>query len=170
MEDTEQNLPATTSQRAVEVIEDRQVLREIKSLPEFATLKSKQRRFLLGYSATGGITRAAKLSKVSHIAHYNWLAADEKYKQAFNKARQIVGDALEEDIIDEALNGVEHKIIKRGECIETFTQKNTILRMFALKGFKPEYRDNFQVNQFAGPVQVNVKLDAQEVGSANEET
>lgn len=154
LSESNENLPVPSEERS-----NQKLLREIRALPEFQPLKAKQRRFILAYCGTGGITRAAKLARCSDFVHYNWLNRDPKYAEAFKLARVMFGDLLEQDILDEALNGVEHKVMKKGELIESWQQKNTVLRIFTLKGFKPEYRDNFQVNQFAGPVQLNVKLD-----------
>jgi len=44
-----------------------------------------------------------------------------------------------------------------------YNKKSDVLRIFMLKGLKPQYRDNFSINQFAGPVQLNVKLDTNAV-------
>ena len=41
------------------------------------------------------ITQAAQLAGITRQSHYNWCAADPKYKESANNAFQELGDALE---------------------------------------------------------------------------
>lgn len=146
-----------------EIEQNLPTLEEIRAIPAFKPLKPKQKKFIIAYAGTGRITTAAAITKVPWISHYNWINRDERYKEAWDKAREIFGDYAEGEVFNRAFFGEEHRVFKRGELIDTYMQKSDILAMFALKGLKPQYRDNFSINQFAGPVQLNVKLDSQAV-------
>jgi len=89
-----------------------------------------------------------------------WLSTDPTYVQAFGKARDVVADRLEGEVLDSAFRGDQRVVTFEGEVTAKYRQKSDIMRIFALKGLKPEYRDNFSLNQFTGPVQVNVKFSS----------
>lgn len=136
-------------------------LAQIRSLAAFKPLKPKQRRFIIAYSGCGKVSVAASLAKVSWIQHYRWAETDLGYKQAFEQAREIFADAAEGEIFNRAFFGEDRNVWNKGQLLETVKQKSDILAMFALKGLRPQYRDNFAINNFAGPVQLNIKHSTQ---------
>ena len=143
-----------------EVGESRQLLNQIRALEHFKPLKPKQRRYIIAYAGCGRITGASAITGVPWITHYHWLERDELYKQAFNKAREMFSDFAEGEVFQRAFFGEEHRIFKKGVAVESYMQKSDILAMFALKGLKPQYRDNFINQSSIGPIQVNVSLGA----------
>jgi hypothetical protein len=120
----------------------------------------KKRAFLAAFSRSGQIVKAAKRAKIHWSSHYVWLSTDPTYVQAFGKARDVVADRLEGEVLDSAFRGDQRVVTFEGEVTAKYRQKSDIMRIFALKGLKPEYRDNFSLNQFTGPVQVNVKFSS----------
>jgi hypothetical protein len=129
--------------------------------PVFKQIRNlKKRTFLAAFCRVGAIEKASRKAKVHWSSHYRWLESDQTYAQAFELARGIVGDRIEGSMIDSALNGDKKFVTFEGEVTDSFKQKPDIVRIFMLKGFKPQYRDNFSINQFSGPVQVNVKFSA----------
>ena len=147
---------------ALQLEESKQIVAYSRKVPEFEPLKPRQRRFLIAYCKTGRIQAAAEQVDVAWISHYRWIKVDEKYKQAFEMARQIYGDWAEGDVFDRAFVGkevVKTRVGKDGSIEkEEYKQKSDVLAMFALKGLKPQYRDNFVINQVIGPTQLNVQL------------
>jgi hypothetical protein len=140
------------------------VVAEIKNLPYFKSLKNRlKRKYLAAYARCGNITQAGKIAGCDWRNHYWWLDRDLEYKQAFEKAKEIAGDLLEGQIMDAVMNGDEHPIIWNGVITGKYKRKSDILRMFMMKGQKPQYRDNFSINQFNGPMQLNVKFDSSSV-------
>lgn len=141
----------------IEIHDSKALIVELKALEEFKPLKGKQKRFLLAYAGSGRISAAAAISKIPWITHYRWLQRLPEYKQAWEKSREIFSDYAEGEVFNRAFFGEDHKIFKKGELIEVYKQKSDILAMFALKGLKPQYRDNFAINNYSGPVQLNVQ-------------
>lgn len=132
------------------------VVDQSRSIPEFKSLNRRQRRFLMAYAGAGQILKAATLASIPWGQHYRWVYSDELYKQAWEKTRDIWGDHLESEIFRRAYEGEDKPIIREGNIIGVYKQKSDVLAMFALKGLKPQYRDNFQINQFIGPTQFTV--------------
>jgi hypothetical protein len=112
---------------------------------------TKKRAFLAAFATAGGIRRASKLSKVDWRSHYHWLEADEDYKAAFEKARQLAGDFAEEEVYRRAFLGFDHPVTHQGEITTTYKDYSDTLAIFFLKGLKPErYRDNLNLSGSVG--------------------
>lgn len=144
-----------------EISNPRELVAELRALPEFKPIKPRQRRFILAFVKTHSITGAAELSAIPWVNHYSWLKRSEEYRQAFTFAKEIAADYAEGDVYQRAFIGEEvtrTSVNRAGEVItEKYKDKSDVLAIFMLKGLKPQYRDTFSVNQFAGPVQLNVK-------------
>jgi|SRR6185295_5143048 len=134
-----------------------------RDIPEFSAITARQRRYLIAYAASGGIFESARIAGISWPTHYSWMRKSEDYKKAFEIAEQIYGDYGEGNIRARAFVGEPVEVFRNGELIRKYNQKSDVLAMFAMKKLKKEYCDNFSINQFAGPVQLNVKLDTQAV-------
>lgn len=145
---------------AQKLVNTKELVKSFRSIEEFSTIKTKQRRFIIAWCGTGRISAAADISGVPWFTHYNWLKADPNYKIAFDKATELFADFAEGDVFHRAFIGEEHTKVRmraKGEVvIETFKQKSDVLAMFALKGMRPKYRDNWQINTFVGPQSLNI--------------
>lgn len=127
------------------------------SLPYFRAITHRlKRKFLVAYACTGSIQEASKLAECDWRGHYFWLERDPEYKIAFEKAKQVAGDLLEGEIYTAVRIGDRHPVLYKGAITAYYMQKSDNLRMFMLKGFKPQYRDSFNLQQIAGPVQINI--------------
>jgi hypothetical protein len=136
--------------------ETKQIVAAVKQLPYFKAIKNRRKRaFLAAYAKCANITEAAVLAKCDWRNHYWWLDKDENYKQAFERAKEIAADLLEGQIFDAVMNGDVKTVTYEGSVTDTYKQKSDILRMFVLKGLKPQYRDNFNVTNVQGPTVVN---------------
>jgi hypothetical protein len=147
------------SAAARNLVNTESLIAKLRAIPEFQPLKSKQRRFIFAYVGTGAITKAAKACCILWTSHYDWLHKDANYAKAFDKAREMFADFAEGEVFDRAFFGVEHtktRYLKNETVVEKHTQKSDILAMFALKGLRPQYRDNWQINNFAGPSHLNI--------------
>lgn len=142
-------------------IDYRALAKELRALPVFKAIKLRQRRFILAFAKTFNIQRAAEVAGIPWVNHYAWMKRSEQYREAFEAAKEIAADTAEGDVYQRAFVGEDRKVtrIKGDEVItEEYKDKSDVLAIFMLKGLKPQYRDNFSVNQFAGPVQLNVNL------------
>jgi hypothetical protein len=131
-------------------------LAQIKRIPEFKPLKPKQIRFISALIKTDlKVEDAAKIAGCDWRNHYFWLKTDT-YKQAYEYAREILSDLLESTMLDHAIVGREAPIIYKGEITGNYREINSSERITLLKGLKPQYRDNWQINQITGPTQLNI--------------
>ncbi len=65
---------------------------------------AKKNNFLNAYAACGSVKTAALEAGVDRTTHYTWLE-DETYRKAYERARQIAADALEEEARRRAVEG-----------------------------------------------------------------
>jgi hypothetical protein len=132
-------------------------VREIRRIPEFQPLRPKQLRFIVGLLRSNLIVEeASRKCGVGWRNHYYWLSKDEIYKQAVEKVTAMLGDLLEATMLDHALAGREAPIIYQGKITGVQREINAQERIALLRGLKPQYRDNFQLNSITGPTQINV--------------
>lgn len=148
------------SAAARNLVDTQALIAKLREIPEFLPLKPKQRRFLFAYVGTGQVSGAAKVCCILWTTHYDWLHKDANYAKAYDKAREMFADFAEGEVFQRAFFGEEKtktRVMVNGDVItEKHKQKSDILAMFALKGLRPQYRDNWQINNFAGPSQLNL--------------
>lgn len=119
----------------------------------YESLQGKKRVFLVAFSETASIQRAAELAGVTRAAHYEWLNhdTDEVYKQAFLEAKELATQALESEMIRRAIEGNDRPVFHKGKLIARYKEYSDTLLIFALKAQRPNvYRDNYNV-QVSGP-------------------
>ena len=87
---------------------------------EFRHLRPHQQLFLTAFMATFRVTTAAAQAGIARDSHYGWLAQDEKYRAAFQRARLVASDVLEDEAVRRAMEGSDG------------------LLMFLLRGLRPE--------------------------------
>jgi hypothetical protein len=137
--------------------QSKEIVAAVKQLPYFKAIKNRRKRaFLAAYARSGNISEAAVLAKCDWRNHYWWLDKDEDYKQAFERAKEIAADLLEGQMFDAVMNGDDLTIAWNGRVTDTYKRKSDVLRMFMMKGLKPQYRDNFNVAAVSGPVSISI--------------
>ena len=65
---------------------------------------AKKNKFLNALAKLGSVKAAAQEAGIDRTTHYTWLD-DETYKKAYERARQIAADALEEEARRRAVEG-----------------------------------------------------------------
>lgn len=91
---------------------------------------AKKRLFLEAFSTTGKLLTSCRRVAIDHTSHYYWLRTDPDYVDAFEQAKQMAADYLEECAIERATR--------------EDAPSDTLL-IFLLKGMLPhKYRDNAQ--------------------------
>lgn len=113
-------------------------------------LPPKQRAFLAAYSSIANVERAAQLAGVKRETHYGWKRNDAAYAEAFAEARELAGDALEEEAIRRAQIGVVDGIFQGGKQVGTRRRFSDSLLALLLKAFKPE-KYNTERHELSGP-------------------
>src|SRR5206468_4475269 len=89
----------------------------------------KKRKFLAAFSQSGQIVKAAKRARIHWSSHYVWLSTDPTYLLAFGKARDVVADKLEGEVLDSAFRGDQRVVTYEGEITAKYRQKSDILRI-----------------------------------------
>ena len=92
----------------------------------------QKRAFLLFYSKSLQLVKSCQKADIDRQLHYHWLKKDEAYAEAFQLAKQIGIDWLEEQAIQRATDA---------------ERPSDTLLIFTLKGALPEkYRDNVKID------------------------
>lgn len=108
-------------------------------------MNQKQRAFLAAYAETCSILRAASAAQIDRGSHYRWMRDSEEYREAFLEAKNQAMDALEDEAVRRAKEGVERATTVAGER-EVITEYSDTLLIFLLKGGRPEkYRERGSV-------------------------
>ena len=117
--------------------------------------KRRQSAFLEAYIMCATITHAAGMAQITRTTHYNWLATDPEYQQAFAEAEIAATDALIQEARRRAVQGVEEPILYKGKVVKTIQRYSDNLLMFLLKGSLPEvYRERFEISGGDKPIRV----------------
>ncbi|HUX02158.1 MAG TPA: hypothetical protein VMY35_14430 [Phycisphaerae bacterium] len=125
-------------------------------------LKPKQRALLVAYAACGSIRKAAKAADVARNNHGRWLK-DEKYAEAFEAAKEIAGEVLEEEARHRAIEGIQVPVYYKGKIRGYRRCRSDTLLIFLLKGNNPEkFGDRLEATHHVPePIPVNVNLGAE---------
>jgi hypothetical protein len=125
-----------------------------KKLYRFINSKDKN-DFLNYYIQCGTISKAAKRAGISRQTHYDWLKNDKKgfYHRAFEMADKMAADLLEEEAFRRAVEGDTQVVYYKGQEVGRKRVYSDQLLAILLKGKKPQYRENVEINN-----NVNVDL------------
>ena len=116
--------------------------------------KRRQTAFLEAYKQCATITHAAQISKIVRQNHYNWLANDKEYQDAFAEAEVAATDALIQEARRRAVQGVSEPVFYKGKVVKTVQKYSDSLLMFLIKGALPEvYRERYEFSGGPKPIQ-----------------
>lgn len=124
----------------------------LRRLPVFQKITMNQLKFMRGLLARNMVVEhASAFCGLEWRNHYRWLKASEDYKNAVAFVKEMLADKLESTMLDHAIQGRPTPIVYKGQITGQVREVNAQERIALLKGLKPEYRDNYQINAFAGP-------------------
>lgn len=123
--------------------------------------------FLDALSRCGNVTEAATIAHVRRQTLYELRKSDPVFAAQWTAAAELGADALEDEAIRRAHDGVEKPLTcARGLILDDLGQPVTVreysdtLLIFLLKGAKPEkYRDNVHVTAQASTLGVTLVLE-----------
>ena len=119
----------------------------------------KKSAFLAAYARTASITKAAELAGIDRANHYDWKATDPQYVAAFEAAKLLATESLEDEAIRRAHEGVRKPVYQGGKKVGAVQEYSDTLMIFLLKGAKPEkYRERGTV-ELSGPAGAPIPLD-----------
>lgn len=78
---------------------------------------SDQDRFLQAFAITCSVQKASRLAKIRPQTHYDWLREDRAYSGRFRQARMWAAQALEDEAVRRALEGVPRPLLYKGEHV-----------------------------------------------------
>lgn len=96
-----------------------------------------QQRFLNAYILCGRISEAARKSKINYTTHHYWMHNDEAYQEAFQRARDMAGDIVEDEAMRRAVDGWEEPVFYQGQQVGVIVRYDGVLLAKLLAGFKP---------------------------------
>lgn len=138
--------------------------------PSKREMSANKRAFLAAYSLLGNITGAAEAVGIARQNHYDWLADDINYADAFSQAKDEAADRLEQEVRRRAVIGVEEPIYQGGKKVGTRRVYSDNLLMFLTKGALPhKYKERHEMTGAAGgPLQtvVHTGIDLSSVSDA----
>ena len=109
----------------------------------------KKGAVIKAFCQLGTVSAACEVAQIDRTTHYDWLKTDPQYAEAFDQARSIAADSLEQEAIRRARDGWQEPVYQGGKLIGTVLKKSDVLLIFLLKGFKPEkFRER---HEFSGP-------------------
>jgi len=131
-------------------------------------INHRQRAFLSGYVQSCGIRSAARLSGLSRQSHYEWMRDDPLYREHFRRAKEIIADAVEEEVHRRARLGYETPIIYRGKITGYYQSYSDQLLTLLVKAVRPEiYRESARPQfDIGGPTEINIRVNRPEKNSA----
>lgn len=102
--------------------------------------------FLAALTEVGSISRACLLSGFPRKTAYELRGRDESFAAAWDEARRIGMEAVEDEAIRRAHEGVLEPVYFMGICIDQVRKYSDTLMIFLLKGAMPhKYRDQSTV-------------------------
>lgn len=89
---------------------------------------------------------------------YDWREADSDFAAAWDRAKAIGMDALEDEATRRAFEGIDKPIVHQGVITDTIKEYSDTLAIFLLKGGKPEkYKDRVE---HSGQVDIAARIMA----------
>ena len=119
----------------------------------------KEIAFLAALAATCSVTRACEAAGLGRRTAYEWREADPDFAARWEKAKRIGAEALEDECVRRATEGVDEPVFYQGYECGTVRKYSDTLAIFLLKGAMPEkYRENTRMELTGangGPVQIS---------------
>lgn len=98
-------------------------------------------------SETASVLRACRRSRVTRSVVYEWRAQDKDFEKAWDAALELGSDALEDEAIRRAHDGVLKPVYQKGHRCGTIREYSDTLLIFMLKARRPKrFRDNIKID------------------------
>lgn len=108
----------------------------------------RKRKLLKAFASTGRIMASCESQNVPWQTHYSWLQDDEGYAADFARAKEMVCDLIEGEVIRRGSEGWDRKVgFKDGRWQgDTQREYDSNLLMFQAKKLNPAYRENHKID------------------------
>jgi hypothetical protein len=98
----------------------------------------KREAFLAALEKTANVSRACQTARIPRRSVYDWREADEEFAKAWEEALERGTDALEDEAIRRAHQGVLKPVYQGGKKVGTIREYSDTLLIFMLKARRPE--------------------------------
>lgn len=107
----------------------------------------KRRDFLAALAETGNVLKSCKRAKVGRRTVYDWRETDPEFATLWDAAAELGTDALEDEAVRRATDGVTKPIYQLGKKVGAVREYSDTLLIFLLKGRRPKkYRDHIKID------------------------
>lgn len=102
--------------------------------------------FLDALAQTASVTAACEIAGIGRRSVYEWREEDKEFATRWEAALELGTDALEDEAVRRAREGVNKPVFHRGEVCGHVREYSDTLMIFMLKARRPEkFRDNAAV-------------------------
>jgi hypothetical protein len=120
----------------------------------------KEIAFLAALSATCSVSKACDAAGVGRMTVYDWRKNDPDFAAAWDDAKKIGADVLEDEAVRRAHDGVNEPVFYQGVATGTIQRYSDTLLIFLLKGAKPDVYKDRVASEVSGPGGAPIGLDA----------
>jgi|CXWL01.1.fsa_nt_gi hypothetical protein len=108
---------------------------------------TKKAVFLDALGRLASISRACQIARIPRRTVYNWRSQDEGFATAWEKAIELGTDALEDEAVRRAFQGVLKPVYQQGRRVGSIREFSDALLIALLKARRPKkYRDNIKID------------------------
>lgn len=120
----------------------------------------RQAAFCAALACAGGnVSRACEAVDIARMTAYEWRNEDPVFAAAWDRAKAIGIEALEDEATRRAFEGTDKPVFHLGVQCGTIREYSDTLTIFLLKGAKPEtYRERTDVNM-SGQLDLGDRLE-----------
>ena len=130
----------------------------------------KKRAFIAAYRVCLNVRSACEAVKIRPHSHYDWLRDDAVYRKAWAGVQEQIPQALEDEAIRRAYEGVKRVLYYKGKPIRTGRGRNariayetlydTPLLIALLKRFRPDLYREHMTTEVTGSIDLVERLQA----------
>lgn len=105
-----------------------------------------EKAFLAQLRLTGVVTTACNVAKIGRVTVYEHRQNDPEFARAWDEAREMAADRLEQEAIRRAVDGTNKPVFFQGEIVGFEKEYSDTLLVLLLKAHKPDkYRERSDV-------------------------
>ena len=102
----------------------------------------KRQAFRAALAETANVLKSSEIARIARRTAYDWKSADSEFADAWERALDIGTDALEDEAVRRAHDGIDEPVFYQGKACGVVRKYSDTLLIFLLKGRRPEkYRD-----------------------------
>ena len=117
----------------------------------YAAFTPNQRSFLEIYADAGSLKRTCELVGITPQAYYQWMHGNRNFRMAFEAAKKMAIQSLEDEVVRRGKDGIEEDVYYRDRVVGTRLRYSDTLLMFYLNGNAPEKYRNRSSHELTGP-------------------